>query len=330
MKRPGYRLVVAYAFVTVLTGCTASQGPSSLLMPAEARPLETPSPSNNREDVRPKYRGLSGLYVSDTGGYGIRPRIDILKNGSYADAGMLKQRIVMPAGNFIDELGNFYVADLGAGNIKEYAPHAEFPGFTYNTGMKAPVDVTVDRNGNVYEADSPLGESGAGSVREYAQRSNVPIHTCATGGDATSGADGVAVDREGDVFVVTGPKILEYKHGLSGCVATPLDVTLYSGDGIALDRNENLIVTDAAGSLDIIAPPYTHITRQLDFSPGLPIEVRINKNNTLLFLVAQNPPGLFGGNILVLDYPSGAVLESLTLPDDGYPSSAVDGPNAVY
>ena len=244
---------------------------------------------------------------------------------------MLKQKIVMPAGNFIDELGNFYVADLGAGDIKEYAPHAELPAFTYNAGMKAPVDVTVDRNGNVYEADSPLGEERRrlGS-RVCRSERNVPIHTCATGGDATSGADGVAVDREGDVFVVTGPKILEYKHGLSGCDATPLDVTLYSGDGIALDKNENLIVTDAAGSLDIIDPPYTHITRQLDFSPGLPIEVRTNKNNTLLFLVAQNPPGLFGGNILVLDYPSGAVLESLTLPDDGYPSSAVDGPNAVY
>lgn len=330
MKRAGSCLAVACASVALLAGCTASQGPSSLLTPGDARPLATQSPSSTREDLRPKYRGVSGLYVSDTGGYGIRPRIDILRNGSYADAGMLKKKIVMPAGNFIDELGNFYVADLGAADIKEYAPHAELPAFTYNAGMKAPVDVTVDRNGNVYEADSPLGEGGAGSVREYPQRTNIPIHTCATGGDATSGADGVAVDREGDVFVVTGPKILEYKHGLSGCDATPLGVTLYSGDGIALDKNENLIVTDAAGSLDIIDPPYTHITRQLDFSPGLPIEVRINKSNTLLFLVTQSPPGIFGGNILVLDYPSGTLVESLTLPDDGYPSSAVDGPNAVY
>ena len=246
---------------------------------------------------------------------------------------MLKKKIVMPAGNFIDELGNFYVADLGAADIKEYAPHAELPAFTYNAGMKAPVDVTVDRNGNVYEADSPLGEGGAGSVREYPQRTNIPIHTCATGGDATSGADGVAVDREGDVFVVTGPKILEYKHGLSGCDATPLGVTLYSSVnwGIALDKNENLIVTDAAGSLDRTDPPYTHITRLLDFSPGLPIEVRINKSNTLLFLVTQSPPGIFGGNILVLDYPS-ANFSRVAHPASlyGYPSSAVDGPNAVY
>ncbi|MGA9945470.1 MAG: hypothetical protein WBP75_10580 [Candidatus Cybelea sp.] len=290
--------------------------------------------------IASEYKGLRDLYVSDGGAFAGKPgaRIDILKNKTYEYDGYItgkKSGIVTPIGNFLDDPGNLYVADQDAVNIKEYALGATSPTFTYNASMNSPEDVSVDRAGNVYEADYRRPGS---FVNEYAQESNKVIHTCSTG----NGAISIAVDQKGDVFVDTLTQILEYKGGLVGCYATVLGVSFPNsgGGGMALDNHDDIIVTVTGyngtgygATVDIIAPPYKSVTRTLgEGDYATPQSVRISKKNRLVFVSdigfpAEGSPG----HVFVFSYPAGALVATL---GGAYgvitPYCAVDGPNSVY
>lgn len=266
--------------------------------------------------VRPQqrsYRGLRDLYVSDI----INDDVVLLKNKTWTLAKELTTGIYGPDGVFLDKSGNFYVANFENVNIAEYRPHATKPIFTYDSGMTDPVDVTVDGHGNVYEADY-LG----GFVAEYAQKSNTQLYQCSPGN-----VEGVAVDASGDVFVDFGSSIVEYKGGLSGCSATPLGVALQSAGGMAIDRNDDLLVCDQLGqTVDVIDPPYTSVTRVLQTGYA-PFHVTINKDNRLAFVASVDEAAVF-----VVDYGTGSTQATLEGKAEGLadPVGAVDGPNDVY
>jgi hypothetical protein len=262
---------------------------------------------------RIKYKGLRDVYVSDIG----NDDVVLLKDQSYADVGTLTNGIYGPDGAFIDKKGNFYVTNFEDVNLVEYTPHGSKPKFTYNAGMTDPVDVTVDGRGNVYEADY-LG----GFVAEYPQKSNTQLYQCSPGA-----VEGVAVDQSGDVFVDFGSSIVEYVGGLSGCTATPLGVTLESAGGIAIDRHDDLLVCDQLGqAVDVIAPPYTSVTRVLQ-SGYSPFHVTINKDNHLAFVASIDEAAVY-----VVDYATGGTLATLEGKAYGLaePVSAVSGPNDDY
>jgi hypothetical protein len=310
----------------LLEACGGSEASRSTMPASSVTPSATTFLSAlMRMGIAPKYNGLPDLYVSDLGGVGgPKARIDILKNKTYKYIDEISEGINTPGGNFLDKQGNLYVADQDAVNIKEYAPGATSPTFIYNAGMISPQDVSVDRNGNVFEADWPNGSNGF--INEYAQGSNTIIHTCDTGFQVVTG---VAVDRKGDVFVDVGSKLIDFKGGLSGC-SVKLLVSLNSGGGMALDKNNNVIVADAGNAtVDVIAPPYQTITNMLGSGYTTPWRVRINKANTRAFV---SDVGLsFRGRVFVLQYPSGALVTWLDSSNGIYePFSAVDGPNAVY
>lgn len=263
--------------------------------------------------LRRPYRGLRDLYVSDI----INDDVALLQNKTWTLVKELTTGIYGPDGVFIDKNGNFYVANFENVNITEYGPHTTKPTFTYSSGMADPVDVTVDGHGNVYEADY-LG----GFVAEYAQKSNTQLYQCSPGE-----VDGVAVDQSGDVFVDFGSSVVEYKGGLSGCAATPLGVTLESAGGMALDRKDDLLVCDQLGqAVDVIAPPYTSVTRVLQ-SGYAPFRVTINRDNALAFVASVDEAAVF-----VVTYASGSTLATLEGKAKGLadPVGAVDGPNDVY
>lgn len=315
------------AAVALLAGCGGA-GVSGAAIPTSnvTQSATTFLSDVGRMGIAPKYRGLPELYVSDEGAVGgPSPRIDILQNKTYNDIGEVSQGIVTPIGNFLDRHGNLYVADQDAVNVKEYAPGAESPTFTYNAGMISPEDVSVDRNGNVFEADSPSNGSD-GFVDEYAQGSNTVIHTCDTGFRYVTG---VAVDRKGDVFVDVSSQLIDFKGGLSGC-SVKLLALLNSGGGMALDKNNNIIVADEGNAtVDVIAPPYQTITTMLGSGYTTPLSVRINRANTLAFV--SNLGFEFRGEVFVLEYPSGTLVTWLDSNNGVYaPFSAVDGPNAVH
>jgi DNA-binding beta-propeller fold protein YncE len=163
--------------------------------------------------------------------------------------------------------------------------------------------VTTDRFGNVYEGD------WNGFVNEYQPHVNSVGLTCSIGAHLNLG--GVAVDARGDVFVTntTYPgQIIEFKHGLfnSRCVGTVLPVALAAPYGIAIDSKGNLIVGDAIGAVDVIAPPYTSITGTLGSGWSQPLCVTIDKANTRAYVSD------FGAHtVRILSYPGGTTIKTL-------------------
>lgn len=314
------------ATVALLAGCGGAEGSGATIPTSNVTQSATTFLSDvERMELAPKYNGLRELYVSDEGGVGgPSARIGILTNKVYKYIGKISKGIVTPGGNFLDAQGNLYVADQDAVNVKEYAPGATSPTFIYNEGMISPEDVSVDRHGNVFEADSPTGSDGF--INEYASGSNTVIHTCDSGFGFVTG---VAVDRKGDVFADVGSQLIEFKGGLSRC-SVKLLASLNFGAGMALDKNNNIIIADAGNAtVDVIAPPYQTITSMLGSGYTTPWSVRINRANTLVFV---SDLGLsLRGLVFVLHYPGGALVARLDDSNGVYePFSAVDGPNAVY
>ncbi|MGA8098238.1 MAG: hypothetical protein WB810_06215 [Candidatus Cybelea sp.] len=262
--------------------------------------------------------GLKDLYIS---GY-VPEDVTVVKNTTYKNVGTITKGLVSPDGDFVDAAGNLYVADYDAVDVQEYKPGGKSPSFTYNAGMVDPVNVSVDSHGNVYEADYDGHE-----VNEYVQKTDTVVNSCRLSGFA----EGVAVDANNDVFVtynetVSGTgKIVEYKGGLAGCNKTSFNIALDFAGGIALDAKGNLIVCDEnAPAVDVIAPPYSTIKKQLGSGYMTPFHVTLNKSNKRAFVADTY-------DVYVHNYPSGSLAATIGSADGlTYPAGAVDSENAVY
>lgn len=258
------------------------------------------------------------LYVVDVGSLSVK----ILSNGKYAQVGTIKKGLSTPDGDYLSKDGALFVANYGGKTITEYAQGATKPTFTYSQGMYAPVNVTVDAHGNVFEADYH------GYVAEYARHSNVAMHTCTPNG----GVEGVAVNARGDVFVSYNPRfgsarIAEYKGGLNGCQSKILKPQFKFVGGLALDAKGNLIVCDQQkAAVDVLKPPYAKVTSMLGSNYTGPFHITLSKSNKLAFVSDPYLPGVF-----VIEYPSGKLVTVLGSKNGlEKPFGAVDSPNAVY
>lgn len=315
MKTLSLRAHVNAALCTLLAGCS---GVTSTPAPTERAAATAPNPPG-------KYAGLRDLYVADDGAGAIL----LFKNHHYTPDGTITNGINGPWDVALDQAGNLYVANRSGSNVTEYAPGASQPSFVYSDGMSylSPLGVSVDRQGHVYETDSPaLG--GPQTVNEYDQHDNSRLYSC-----SVSGPGGMAIDREGDVFVGTnsrnqGGHILEFKGGLSGCSPTTLGVRLDSAGGMAIDNRDNLIVSD--GLMDRvyeIAPPYSSLGRKLGGVIYGPSWVSIDRANKTVFVAAS----YMRYYVWVIDYATGKKITRLGSGHRGLslPLAAVDGPNAV-
>ena len=184
--------------------------------------------------------------------------------------------------------------------------------------MEDPVGVTTDSHGNVYEADFE-----GGYVTEFPQGSSTVTAQCSPGGDA----EGVAVDKAGDVFVswtnFSAGFITEYKGGLSGCSGTQLGATVGFPGGLVLDKHNNILIADQYAGVDIIDPPYSSITGVLGSSSSLPFHVTLNKNNKQAYIDSYDD-----ADVLVVTYPGGSTTATLNSGNGlSSPSSAVDSLN---
>jgi hypothetical protein len=300
-------MIRAISSLVAILAVAACGGASTALNAAPSLPDEAAARSIAKD-----------LYITDFGTH----NVEVLTNTNYSKVGMIKNGLSTPDGDFLSKDGALFVANYGGKTITEYAPGAKMPSFTYSEGMYAPVDVTVDARGNVYEADFH------GYVNEYARHSNATLHTCTPSG----GVEGVAVDPQGDVFVSFNPRfgnarIAEYKGGLSGCQEKVFGPQFKFVGGIALDAQRNLIVCDQrAAKIDVLKPPYQHVTSTLGSNFTGPFHITLSKNNKLAFVADPYLPGVF-----VLAYPSGRQIALLgTANGLTQPAGAVDWPNAVY
>ncbi len=337
--------IIAAAAAAVLAGCAGAAQPadppinSGLVQAGERSflaPLARPAAvaaglTRLRLDATMPIAGtraqgrLHDLYVAD---YGVGA-IVLLNNKGYTFDSRITAGISGPEADDLDATGNLYVANAATDDITEYAPGASSPSFTYSSGMIFPVNLTVDRHGNVLEADyGDQRQRNIGFINEYAQRSDTILQSCPTPGRT----EGVAVDPAGDVFVSYntrfGGRFAEYKGGLQGCTAIALHVHAFSAGGIALDKSADLIVVDqAAGRVKVFPPPYRHDQRRLGSQYYDPFHVRIDRRNGLAFVT---DPG--NAVVYVIDYATGRIAEQLDYSNAGFtiPFDAVDGPNAVY
>ena len=313
------RTIGVAAFVGALAACSSA---SSSVLSSESSALGRAQAPASEGRVQPA-GGLPDLYVADDGGGSILK----FKNSDYSPDGTITDGINGPLDVSLDGSGNLFVANATGVNVTEYPPGASSPSFTYSTGMVEPLFVINDAHGNVYEVDSAnpngVGDNN-GFVNEYAPQTNTVVHSCAPGAHPT----GIATDGKGDVFLALNSssahgRIVEYKHGLNGCKATTLGLQLGFVDGIALDKNANLIVTDYDRSqVDVSAPPYAKIARRLAHGgrESQPYHVSVNGSNSLVYVTNFSKSGVF-----VVDYASGKVIRKVN-GDAG----TFDGPHAVY
>jgi len=249
--------------------------------------------------------------------------IAVLKDKTYKEVREITSGLDSPDGVWVDKHGNVYVANVSGPNVTEYKPGASSPSCTYSTGLFDPINVTTDDVGNVYVADfNDL--KNPGYIYKYAQCSN----TISTSYSVSSGPEGVAVDKSGDIFVsydttsFTGA-FEEFKGGSS--TPTPLGATDGSPGGLILDQSGNLIADDQKGSIDVIAPPYSGATTLVG---GLsdPFHCSLNQKENLLFNANNG-----SANVTVYSYPSGTLVTTLGSANDiKYGMGVGESPDAVF
>jgi hypothetical protein len=321
----------AIILVAGLAGCAGST-PSGAFSPAVQTAAglslglkETSGPTIGK---RPHW-----LYVTDSTDSGLNA-VKIFRNGTYKNIGTISTGILGPVGDWLDKNGNLYVANSLGPNVTEYTSNTTTPSFTYSQSMQAPQSVATDAHGNVFEADLGAG-STQGHVNEYAQGSDNAIGSCYAGlhSGGNTGAYGVAVDKNGDVFVSYGipgsggAGIDEYMGGLGSCNEQKLAITYASPGGVAVDAANDLVVCDPASSVVyVIPPPYISVPRTIGIGFSKPTAVTLSKDNTRAFVTDVG-----NHTVTIVNYQTGANMTVLG-PANGLsaPKGAVDGPNAVY
>jgi len=311
------RMLYASFSFSCIFGLTILSGCGGATQNAGFAPGLTANSNHSRQKapVAPSaYSGPRDLYVADSNSQSIK----ILKNRGYAELGQITTGIDNPTSVFLDKRGNLYVANNAADDVTEYAPNGTTPSFTYNDQMSEALLVTADEHDNVFVVDD-VGDN----ILQYFQQSDTLAAECSPGVSMS----GIAVDSKNDVFTstVTG-ELIEYQGGLSGCNATQLSANPASAFGMTVDKHNDLVVCDpAAGTVDVIAPPYSGVTRT--FGAGLvePVNVTLNRDNKLAFVVD------YSKDVQVYDFQTGTLVMTLGTPYGLVsPLSAVDGPNAVY
>jgi hypothetical protein len=244
-----------------------------------------------------------------------------LKNQSYKGAGEITSGINGSDGIWVDNHGNLYVSNFNSSNVTEYAPGGSSPICTYNSGILDPTNVTTDNAGNVYVVDFYVDQN-PGYIDKFPQCSN----TMSAQYPISSGPQGVAVDRHGNIFVSYyshGGAFVEFKNGSSQ--PTPLNASTVLPGGLVLDKNDNLVAEDQAGSIDVIAPPYTSATPIVTDVNG-PFRDSLNRKEDLLFSANTG-----SNTVTVYRYPSGELLETLGASNGiATPLGVAESPNATF
>ena len=252
-----------------------------------------------------------GLYVSDLGVHAGTGGAWLLSPREFKPIGKLSAGMYLPDGEWIDRNGNYYVANVDAANVTEYAPGNRRLTCTY-TGASDPTNVKTDAEGNVYVVDWNIGHNG--SIDVYKQCRNTIVKQYTFGGGAPSD---VAFDGIGNMFVMylvasTGPGALEEFH-VGSKTPVALGATVGFPGGLLVDRSRNLIAADQGtagkrtGAIDIIAPPYAKAV-PLVSRLAQPVWLSLNQRQDVLFASSfdHNDP-----KVWVFDYPSGRLRTTI-------------------
>ena len=183
------------------------------------------------------------------------------------------------------------------------------------SGLKAPSQVATDASGNVYVADSGLGQ-----VLQYAAGSATPVSI----GTGLKAPTGVAVDGIGDVFIADSGSVLEVPYGTTGLNENG-QVSLKAGLGTQLK-----LAADSIGDVFIADPDNQRIVqlRSILDEPG---EYDITGVTGLSAIAATGSGTLYaasGANLVQYSATGDAQILVNTL--SGATGLAIDASGAVY
>lgn len=326
MRKVCIEVLVGFFALSVCGGCSAAQAWRSFSPAAEAVSAQatrsTWSAGTGRRlppvigAHQPRVRDLSFvqdaiaryLFASDFS----TNNIYVLRAKTYGTVREISYGY--PNGLWVDGTGNLYAANYPAypsenppPGVIEYSPGASKPSCIYSGGID-PINVTVDRSGNVYAAD--YNYDGSGYIDRYSQCGSSIGTKYAVGG----APQGVAVDTNGDLYVsynshVTGGGALE-EFPAGSKKPVPLGPAFHFAGGLIFDKNGNLLACDqgspnAKSTLDVIKPPFNQISKRYHGFRDC-YHLSLAGSGKLLFVADLSA-------VDVLDYPSGQLVTTLAI-----------------
>lgn len=205
----------------------------------------------------------AGVFVTSTQGNSVTEYMTGAdgKPGAVATIKGARTGLNFPTAVAVDAAGNLFVANGGGGvSVNEYAkgatgnvaPIATISGADTELGF--PTGLAIGPAGTLFVSDTNLTNTALNgySVTEYAQGATGDAAPIAYIGGADTGLNapvGLAVGKDGQLYVANSTSITEYADGANGDAApvntiTGPDTGLHYAAGIALAPSGNLFVTD--------------------------------------------------------------------------------------
>ena len=164
------------------------------------------------------------------------------------------QILRFPRGNYVDNEGNLYVAEIWEGKIKKYTP-GDIEGETLISGLSQPIDVSVAANGDIY-----VLEQEAHRVIKFS--SNGSGGAVVAGGNGSGSelnqlynATGFFIDTAGNIYIADteNHRIQKWAPGaITGVTVAGGNGSggelnqLYNPRGVTVDPQGNVYVADEA------------------------------------------------------------------------------------
>jgi ribosomal protein L30E len=302
-ERRGFSVALFSAATMILTACSGGTSPV-------ANGLSTTALTRARTDLPPQL-----LYVSDK-----KAKVVNVFEGAapYAPVRTITSGLIQPFGLSLDGR-KLLIANFD--DVVEYDSGATSPSFTYSEGLRYPIDVLADGEGQIYVADKSKK-----AIFVFPRGKNKAKETISM----TSSPYALAIGGQGNIYVATvgtsGSAVFEIPRGSS----TPQNLDLKFGsqyasviEGIAVDDAGNIVVADnmpgvSRAQIEIFAAGTHNVatTYRVSYEMG---NLALDHAQNHLFVAALHPIKDAGPTQLyAFNYDS----EKLTLKDDGTVANA--------
>jgi DNA-binding beta-propeller fold protein YncE len=239
--------------------------------------------------------------------------------------GSITAGVGVPFGLSIDNRGRLYVSDQASpcgpgGAVTVFRRGSLYPYATYAQDIYRPLFTIVDQYGDLFVGNGNAAEDG-GTLVEFKAGSTHAYQVLQTPG---SEVDGMDFDQQGNLYVAYRTaanygSIEEFAPGSSH--GQILGMSLYEAEGIIVDNNGNILVTQTGGPNNVLVFPPGATSPSLSIplpSGSIPIELAISAKEQFLYVSSYTD-----GHVYKTDYPLGQ-NSTWTLIDQT-PTSPIQG-----
>jgi len=241
------------------------------------------------------------------------------KGHNQPPSGALNGSFAQPQGIYVAKNGMVYVGDTNNDRILVYKKGAS-NSFETLSDVGQPRELTGDSNGTIY-----AGNVNQQDVAVYASGSTSPTSYLSV---PSADVLGIAVDAKNDLYVSFDTQTGGHGTGqvdefLAGST-TPINlgITLVSASGLAIDKDQNLIVCDSADSdpskaaAYVFAPGKVTPSHTLSLPSGYPIGAALEPTDKTIFVGANGD-----GQVRVYSYPAFQLMNTIATGSASPPNS---------